>query len=275
MLATRRPDDTNPDIPRVTAGLDLEKVLLQLQVAVDQLTRPEHHTLTRSEDDEAKRTLTNLRADYEATRAKASDHTRTVYEQRAHNLRADRLARDIIATARARTETPPLLEQIRDAVESSNSTGQTSGTSHPAPIGLAAAALLHDIEATVGRTDPTLVSDVRRWSARAITNRATQPDQLLDAAVLAERWVTSARQLLNPEKRYRPVRDAACPVCRNSHARITVEGERRREPALVVDAVLGWTTCRACHEQWPPEMGQWLGELLAQQRAERRNRPQP
>lgn len=284
MLATRA-EDTDPALPAVSAGpdtsSDLSAAWLQLQVAVDQLCKPERVVIERtyaSEDEEkaARRALVNMLADYQATRGRARDGSRLEIERAAAAANADQLAERIKGYTRERVELPALLVQVRDAVESSTSTGQLGSSTHPAPIGLAAAALLYQIQRVVGRgDDPTLIDPVRHWAAGAGAWRTTAPDRLLEAARQAQEWVSDCRSLLNPERRFRPVRDTACPVCERTHAFLVVEGERRREPALLIDAQTGVTVCRACREEWPFERGRWLAGLLDEQREERRARRNP
>lgn len=244
--------DTDPDIPAV---VDPAVAELRLRTAVDELCRPEHVTLDRQLDT------------HEHTgRIVAYRHARDLGER----LYAAKLAANIIATARPRIELPPLLDRLVDAVSSSTSTG-TRGRSMPAPLNLDAAQLLADIRHTTTAGRATLIRDVRAWAARRVSGHHTHPDLLVDAAQLAQQWVASIRELLDPRKRYRPVRDTPCPACGQPHAWLIVDGERHRQPALLVDTHTGWTTCRGCQTGWPPERAELLGRVLAQQRAERRH----
>lgn len=261
-------DATDPNL-HVVRDTDPAVAELQLATAVDQLTKPEHVQLER----EPGGVVDNMHADYRSARAKAMDQTRTDADRAAHHHRAKRLARDIVAASHRHTELPPLLTQLADAVQSTTSTGQPGNTTHPAPIGLAAAALLGDIEHHVGRTDDP-VRAVQAWASQAGVWRSTNPLYLFKAAHLAQQWATAIRDLLNPERRYRPVRDTDCPQCERSHAWLHIDGERTRVPALLVDTETGTTVCRACGQHWPKEYGEWLGRVLAQQRADKRRRRQ-
>lgn len=162
----------------------------------------------------------------------------------------------------ARGEQPSLLDQLCDAVESSQGGGRRSTSQHRSPIGLAAAELLTDIERTAGRGPrDQLARRVWTWAA----GRGTDPD----AIELAATWVASARDVLNPSRPLDLV--AACPVCGARTAHVDDAGEMVRRAALQLDRVSGWARCIAprCGAEWPPSRLALLAAVLEQQADDR------
>lgn len=161
----------------------------------------------------------------------------------------------------ARGEQPSLLDQLDDAVASSQGGGRRAAGLHRAPIGLAAADVLAGIERTVGRGPrPELGRRVWAWAGE----HATEPATLTTVAG----WVASALAVLQPTRSLDLV--AACPVCGSRTVHVDDAGERVRRPALQVDQTTGWARCHApgCGAEWPPSRLQLLASVLEQQATE-------
>lgn len=173
-----------------------------------------------------------------------------------------RWAADADARTTARGELPSRLDQLAEAVHSSQGGGGAAAGPHRIPITLAAAELLTHIEDEVGhrgRPRTQLAAAVWAWA------RTAQPDT---AAHLAADWLVEARAILEPE---RPIPiDGACPQCGVRTVHVDDSGEQVRRPALQVDRVSGEVTCIAarCGATWGPELHAHLGQVLEQQAAE-------
>lgn len=179
-----------------------------------------------------------------------------------HERRRQQLERAVSRTSAA---VPSLLDQVVDAIESSSGTGgRTRSYARRSPIGLAAAALIGDIEAMVGHGPRAQLA--RRcwgWAVRHSADPRT-------AATLAD-WVGRARQVVEPS---RPVDLAApCPACGESVAWLPDDtGQVVRRAALQVDRATGWARCTArprglpCGATWSPGALTLLADVLESER---------
>lgn len=176
------------------------------------------------------------------------------------------------AITRTTAPVPSLLDQVVDAIESSSGTGgRTRSHAHRSPIGLAAAALIGDIEATVGQVvghGPRALLARRCWAWVTATREAPGT-----AATLAD-WVARARQVVEPS---RPVDLAApCPACGESVSWLPDDsGQVVRRAALQVDRGTGWARCtarpggRPCGATWSPGVLVHLATVLESERVAR------
>jgi hypothetical protein len=184
-------------------------------------------------------------------------------------LSALREHRTVVAARRASlsardVEVPSLLDQVVDAIESSSGSGHrsSSGPSR-SPIGLAAAALVGDIEREVGHHGPRaqLGHAVWTWVAGAPVSAGQGGPA---AGEVLARWVARAHQVINPP---RPVElAAACPQCGTRTVRAPDDsGQVVLRPALQIDRVSGMVTCAAswCRASWGPELWEFLARVLA------------
>lgn len=276
----------------------------RLAAAVRQLLQPTTVDLVRTRDEDLDaevdqahaETMTELRTRHAAylKRRDAAGMRRTlaliVAREQAHR---DALA----ARAVQRIELPCLLEQLVDAVMSTQGAGGVaSGGVHRWHYGVDAAELLADIDRTVrptparqapyrplGRlgdvdarrravdlqTTRDLPRLIRSWAGLAGFWRTNRPQRLLDNAVAAERWLTQAREVLSPRRRLTAVGE--CPRCGQATAHIASGDEWVRRPALEVDIATGWARCivPGCGSAWSPDHLQHLANVLEQQAAEK------
>lgn len=230
---------------------------LRLTVAIDQLVQPGRQQLHRADpiadtlaaaqhadERQADHELTARHAHY-LKAGYAAQATRTMTQLLDHRRRvtARREAVELTSTA---AELPSLLKQLRDAVATSTNTGDGGNSktaSHRQAIGLAAAELLHGIERTIGRGDPT--ERARAWAAGDHTDADA-------AATLAESWVEQGRGILDPPRRWS--HPGACPACGCSVAHAQDDtGEVVRRPALELDRAKGTVRCLRCSTRWTTE----------------------
>lgn len=159
------------------------------------------------------------------------------------------------------TSLPSLLDQVLDAVESSTSTGgaPSVGASR-SPIGLAASALIHEIERTVGwQRDQPLADVVRAWAYS-------------EAVDLIEQWAVTARGIVEPSRTAEA--RAACPVCGNRWVWAIEDGERVRRAAISINLSAGIAVClvQACGTTWDRAHFPLLAAALMQDVDERKAR---
>jgi hypothetical protein len=179
------------------------------------------------------------------------------------------------AAARGRetreADVPSLLDQLHDAVWSTQGGGGAAAGVHRWHYGVDAAELLAEIRrAVAARPHDPLPLRVRSWASLAGHWRTTAPQRLLDAAVAAESWVRSARDVLNPRRRMTAV--GACPDCGVAVVHQADDtGDTVRRPALEIDVSSGWARCLAhgCGATWSPERLPLLASVLEQQAGER------
>lgn len=144
-----------------------------------------------------------------------------------------------------------LLVQLEDAVHTNSGNGGGSGKpgSRP-PMWLDPVSLFGEIDTVVGRfRRDTLTGRVRAWAAAM---HAKTEGELSDAAGQAERWVSAARGLLNPNPPI-ALRGWACPQCRWAFTeQVDDFGERVRRPILEVDMNTGAARCLSeeCGARW-------------------------
>lgn len=246
---------------------------LRLDVAIAQLIQPSTEHIDRS----AAAVDPGVR-DVDTEHAQ---HSRDLRRQHARHLAAHRhaQARAVLARliahehrARARRTTqadlPSLLEQLHDAVQSTQGGGGASVGPHRSPIGLAAAELIAAIQRTVrARGTDDLAAALRAWVAQTPHWRTTCPDHLLAMAPVAEAWVTSARTLLNPSRRW--THPGACPNCGQATAHVPSDtGEIVRRPALELDRGTATARCLGCGTTWGPERLSLLAAVLEEQARE-------
>lgn len=202
--------------------------------------------------------------------------------------------REALAAQAARaTELPSLLDQLVDAVQSTQGAGGVASAGvHRWHYGVDAAQLLADIDRTVRPTPARqapyrplveLPADhrarprtrdlprlIRSWAGLAGYWRTQRPQQLLANAAAAERWITHARDVLSPRRLLTAVGE--CPSCGQATAHVASGDEWVRRPALEIDVATGWARCivPGCGSTWAPEQLAFLASVLEQQAAERR-----
>lgn len=114
-----------------------------------------------------------------------------------------------------------------------------------------------------------LSRQVRLWASHAEQWQFADVDYLAHAAEQTQRWVTAARGVLEPEPRYR-LRGHACPVCRETTVLVwsDVEAEWVRQAALSIDTDRVEAVCAACDTRWTLDHWAQLGRTLEDQRRE-------
>lgn len=266
---------------------DLAAARAALDAAVQQLTQPTRVPIDRdsaAHPDVAEVEAEAQRRHADADRRLRAQHANALHRRDSAGMRRalariialERQRRDQ-ATARAadRGWTPSLLEQLRDAVQSTSGGGGASAGPHRSPIGLAAAELLTHIQRTTrAPADVDLAAHLHGWARDAGHWQTDDPDRLLVNATLAQQWAASAHNLLNPQ---RPLTLAEpCPECGRAIAHVRDDtGEIVRRAALELDRDTGTARCTAagCGATWPPERIQLLAAVLEEQaraRAEQR-----
>lgn len=173
------------------------------------------------------------------------------------------------AAERTRTDVliPSLLTRLQAAVESTQGYGSRGGGVHRAPIGLAAAELLGEIERTVGhRYSCALSTDVRSWAA----GRRDGEHTLVAAADLATRWVEDTRAIVDPDRTFEIA--GACPLCLSRWVWVDDGEQRIRKAALQVTFATRSARCISpgCTGRWPREYLDHLARVVVQDRTERR-----
>ncbi len=180
------------------------------------------------------------------------------------------------AAKRARSagvaDLPSLLDQLVDAVSSSQGGGGASAGPHRWIFGVDASELLGSIRRTVSaRSTADLAVRLRSWAGLAGHWRTENPDRLLANAFAAESWVAEAHEVLEPRRKMTAV--GSCPecLCATTFA-LDDLGEWVRKPALEIDVRSGWARCTVagCTAQWSPEQLPLLAAVLEQQAAEAR-----
>jgi hypothetical protein len=171
-------------------------------------------------------------------------------------------------------ELPSLLDQLEDAVESSNSHGSKASSVYKAPAHLDVVALLTDIDRTIaiglrsvgyrGRLDLPRAQKIKVWASHAGEWRAVRPDYLHESVGVVRRWVIRGRNILVPDPQTIETRAQPCPQCKSRTAMVWNEdlGERVQRPSLYLDTSTLIVVCRCCGEQWPASMHAFLRRLL-------------
>lgn len=264
-------DDAVPDaVPDALAQI---AALLRIEVAVDQLTRPETHQLDRDHAaarrqlDELNRAhvlhIRVLRARYRDAhdRGHADGADRALcgmrYVGEQHRRRRARLAAGLTPTT---AQLPPLLDQLQAAIANSGDTGRSPGgpAAHRSPVGLAALAIVTDMQRHVGaRRREHLHDGLVTW--------ARCPDRTADDAELAEHWVEHARAVLQPNPTGTRGLRGRCPACGRSAVSVPDDtGELVHRNALQVDHTTA-VHCLGCGDYTPPWRAHLLAEVLEQQ----------
>ncbi|MDN5858589.1 MAG: hypothetical protein L0H84_08185, partial [Pseudonocardia sp.] len=258
------PLPTRTEAPPLT---DLD-ARLRLDVAVRELTEPTVENLDRIDRALDSIAAAQAREDRDIDKGLAATHTRLL--SAGHHAQAatviSRLIthRRIVAARTARQDTtiaevPALLEQILDAVQSTGGTNRATGAgAHAAPIGLAAAELVHTIERANHAPTSTaldLTTHVRTWATNLHDGQVSGADlaeQISTAADLAEQWVQQARAILTPPKRW--THPGACPACGRNTAHVHDDsGQHVRRPALELDRANATARCLRCGARWTGE----------------------
>lgn len=253
---------------------DLAAARHALDAAVQQLVQPARVLIER--DGAEHPDVAEVEADFAAAdRYAREQHARARARRDAAGMRRA-LARliDLAEQRKARTAdrgwTPPLLDQLRDAVESTSGGGGAAAGPHRSPIGLAAAELLAHIERTTRcPRGADLAAHLRLWVQDAGHWQTDDLDRLVVTASLAASWAVDAHNLLNPSRRLTAV--GSCPECGRSTAHVRDDtGEVVRRPALELDPEVGSARCIApgCGATWPPERIQLLAAVLEEQAQE-------
>lgn len=257
------PLPTRTEAPHVT---DLD-ARLRLDAAVRELTEPTIEKLDRDDP------LVDSRAAQQTRDVRRQAAIDDEYEQRLvarhaallsrkHHPQARHVLAALIAHRQQRNdldqqraaheaEVPSLLDQVREAVESSSGGGTSSAGPNRSPIGLGAAELLHTIERyTAAPRDIYLPAHVQAWAAA----RGGVPgvDDVTPAAQHAEQWVEQARAILTPPKRW--THPGACPACGKTTAYVADEtGQQVRRPALELNRADASARCLRCGATWKGE----------------------
>lgn len=245
-----------------------------LDDAVRQLTQPTVHHIHRdsAEDDPGVREVDDAhRARTGELRAEHAAALRRRDRAGMRRVLARLIAHEQQAQARRATlaRLPSMLEQLDDAVHSTQGGGGAAAGPHRSPIGLAAAELLHAIDrACAGCPGTTRTERLRYWAGLSGTWRVSDPDRLLLYALDAQRWVEQGWAILDPS-RVTPI-PGMCPSCRRRTVRTPDDlGEQVERPVLNLTRDEGTVHCTApCRASWPPDRLRWLGELLREQDAE-------
>jgi hypothetical protein len=199
-------------------------------------------------------------AEVEAARAALREHIDDLCSIEHHKIETDE------GEVRNAT-TPALIDQVAGEIAgNSQNRGPNAWASKP-PLWLDGSSLLMDIQREVVDYRGPLTIAVRQWGADMASGT---PGQVVDAERLAGGWVAAARQLLNPKPRVR-FAGQSCPSCGaervwDRHDRDNQESYAR--PALEIDTERGSCVCRACGQEWPPELWEMLAMVLEQQREE-------
>lgn len=244
---------------------------LRLSVAVDQLVQP---GLTRLDRDQqaAAAALAQLDGDH-------LHHIRTLRQRHAQRPRADHAGRRRLIgqmtaaghrhrrdrhrlAAGLPTDTAPTLSLIEQLLAAVHGTGGSNGAPgagvHRSPIGLAAA---HVLWATGTTLDPYIGIGTRLGChdgarlAEYLLAWAAEPVHADQDARLAEQWVSAAREVLTPPRRF--VLTWPCPWCHTERTWTRNEdGKPVQQAALQVDYVTGVIRCTApsCTAHWPPHL---------------------
>lgn len=268
--------DQQPDMPAA----------LRLSVAIDQLIQPGVAHLDRSQPentpevaaiaDELERDYRQRRDRLEAQYLAARDRLRARHKDylarrdRAGMRRAmdaiahldqERRAAESARNAPSAT-LPSLLDQLHDAVESSQGTGSGSAGVSRSPIGLNAAELLGHIQRAVAwRGTGQLADRLRAW--------AYDPARTDDDAQAAEQWVDDARAVVQPDRGFEL--GGACPLCGTRYVWVQDGDERTRKAALQVSYASRSARCIApgCTGRWPKEYLEHLARVVVQDRSEK------
>lgn len=278
-LLLPRPLPRSPEAASMSSptdqAVDPATAALELQAAIDQLTRPTLHRLNRGEpapgSDEWQQ-IADDRALEQASWNRLSE---------AYRLRDTQVARqaldviDLIARRRtARTvptiEVPALLDQLQDAIPNGGDTGHSSPGTGAArsPLALAALDFLTELATVTGfrgpASSPALRAHLTVWCSKVCDDDT----QTVPAAERAAGWPDRARAVLDPEKHW--TMPGACPDCGNRTAYVARDGETVRTPALALDtsATPPTARCLRCPARWVGEAQlQQLNRVLQEAQA--------
>lgn len=163
---------------------------------------------------------------------------------------------------------PSLLQQLRRAVASTNSSGGGPSKHAPIPISADAHDLLADI--TLRSAELVLMAGARPASnsiedrLAAVVREAgqwTDYEAVAGVRLALSKWVARIHDLLDPPKRLYLA--APCPRCEVSMVwrRDDATGESVQQPALQVDGKTG-CTCLNCAAHWDPSLFEHLASVL-------------
>lgn len=163
---------------------------------------------------------------------------------------------------------PPLLQQLRRAVESSKTSGGGPSKSAPIPISADAHDLLTSItdraarmaELWQARPDSNSIED-RLRAVVTLAGQSTDLEAVHGVRLPLAKWVASIKALFDPPKRLYLA--APCPRCEVSMVwrRDESIGESVQQPALQVDGKEG-CNCLSCGAHWPPNLFEHLASVL-------------
>lgn len=237
----------------------------RLEHAITALTTTTPHVLHR-EDEQARHDTDQAHLEHirylrkRLTRARDDEDRDRI---RCAMTEAGTRHRDRRAALRAElTATPSLLEQLIEAVHSTSGTGNGSRGVHRSPLNTAAVELLHDIRRSIGTDDTDPTTPLLTW-AYTVTIDTDQ------AAAHAERWLDTARDILDPNRRIEA--KAACPLCHTRHVWITEGHERIRRAAIQINLTTRTARCIApgCTGHWDRDHIDLLARVLEQDINER------
>lgn len=251
---------------------------VELQVAVDQLTKPTLHRLNRAEPVPGSDEHQQIVDDRDLEQASWNRLSE------AYRLRDTSIAYAALETIdlierrrRARTvptvEVPPLLRQLQDAIPNGSDSGHSSGGTGAArsPLALSALDFVTAVAEATGfrgpASSPTLGAHLTSWCSKACDDET----QVLGAAEVAVGWPDRARAVLDPENHW--TIPGACPDCGNTTAYVVQDGDTVRRPTLNLDtsATPQRARCLRCPARWVGESQlQQLNRVLAEARAAKR-----
>lgn len=263
---------TEPEQPEPP---DLDAARLRLDVAVQQLIQPSTEKLNRDRP-EHHPDAADIQAEHDAEIARLQRRLRDQQSRRDHDAMTytERRIEQLAERARARTvqqtQLPSLIDLLQDELAASTSRGGApSAGATRSLLALPIAELLGDIRHTLRTARPApprhapLAEQLRAWNQNAGHWRTEHPDYLAHAADQAEKWVHTARTLLNPPRTFGLVGE--CPACghRTAHVRDDT-GEWIRKDALQVSYADETARCvrPACGATWPREKWGLLGGAI-------------
>lgn len=255
---------------------ELTSAQLRLDVAIAQLVQPGIEQLDR-DDPAASPAAAEVAAEDEAElrrlriRHKSQMAAERFDEARQTLRRVVAVGQRIGQRTARQAHLPSLVEQLIDAIPGSGNTDHGTGSagSTRSAVALDVLDLVHAMQAaTRCRTLRGLSDALRAWTRASGHWRTTDPELLLWAATAAESWVSAARTLLNPPKRWSMA--AACPQCETSVTYVQdSSGERVRRPALELDPTTQTARCLApgCGARWDSRRLLLLAQMLEEQQA--------
>jgi hypothetical protein len=163
---------------------------------------------------------------------------------------------------------PALLTQLAGEINGMEGVGSFTARSRP-PLRLDAMQLLTDIDRVTGcRQAAGRLEAVHTWGQDCASGLAGEA--LLKASALAEDWLRSTRELLDPTPKRR-AHGVPCPSCGATKVWSHEDADNHEHyarPALGIDETAAACICDACGARWGVELWAHLQQVLEQQKAE-------